>query len=75
MSGTQQKPWSNNPNAPKIPYDLYLAEKANLAGTLIAAVLYGTSETLPPARPSIRAQFICSRDSRRAVLPMYGIAA
>ena len=42
MSGSQQTPWSNNPNAPKILYDLYFEEKANFAGFLIGSILYGT---------------------------------
>ena len=45
MSDTQQKPWSDNPNAPKVPYDVYFAEKSNFAGVLIAAVFYGMSGT------------------------------
>jgi len=43
MSDTEQKPWSDNPNAPKIPYDVYFSEKAVFAGLLISAVLYGMS--------------------------------
>ena len=43
MSGARQNTWSDNPNAPKIPYDLYFSEKATFAGTLIASALYGTS--------------------------------
>ena len=42
MSDTQTKPWSDNVNAPKIPYDLYFAEKASFAGILLASILYGT---------------------------------
>jgi len=41
MSDPSQKPWSNNPNTPQIPYDLYLWEKAAFAGGLIGAILYG----------------------------------
>ena len=33
--------WSDNPNAPKISHHLYLLEKANLAGYLVASILYG----------------------------------
>ena len=59
MADAQQKSWSNNPNAPKISYDLYFAEKASLAGTLIATVLYGMSKTLRPrAHPTILNLFI-----------------
>ena len=57
MSGSQ-KPWSTNPNAPDIPYSLYFQEKANFAGILIGSILYGTSETPPLTRPSIRAHFV-----------------
>ena len=41
MSGYQQEPWSNNPNAPKISHRTYAQEKAYFAGALIAAILYG----------------------------------
>lgn len=41
MPDPQQKPWSDNPNAPKIPYSLYVAEKADFAGILIGSILYG----------------------------------
>ena len=36
-------PWSNAPNAPKVPLWLYCSEKADLAGTIIAAMFYGQS--------------------------------
>ena len=42
MSSSQQKPWSDDPNAPKIPYGLYFDEKVNLAGHFITSILYGT---------------------------------
>jgi len=48
MSDPQRKPWSDNPNAPNIPHDLYVEEKAYFAGTLIASILYGICETPPP---------------------------
>jgi len=38
---SDEQPWSTNPNAPQIPYDLYFGEKANFAGILIGAILYG----------------------------------
>lgn len=41
MSGSSEEPWSSNPNAPQIPYSLYFAEKANLAGVFIGAIFYG----------------------------------
>jgi hypothetical protein len=40
-------PWSNNPNAPQIPYSLYFAEKANFAGLLIGAIFYGMRTYTP----------------------------
>lgn len=39
-------PWSDNPSAPQVPYVVYLAEKANFAGTLASAVLYGVAAVL-----------------------------
>ena len=41
MSDSQDKPWSDNPNAPQIPYYLYFEEKADFAGVLIGSILYG----------------------------------
>jgi len=41
MSDPSQKPWSDNPNAPRIPHDLYVSEKAVFAGGLIGVILYG----------------------------------
>lgn len=35
-------PWSDNPNAPKIPHGQYLVEKVYLAGNFIGAIFYGT---------------------------------
>ena len=58
MSDPQGKPWSNNPNAPKILRNLYLNEKADFAGTLIATILYGMINAPQPTSPSIRAQFV-----------------
>lgn len=37
-----QRPWSNNPNAPQIPYWVYFAEKTNFAGHSIGAIFHGT---------------------------------
>ena len=45
MSGSQGEPWSDNPNAPRIPYQVYVHEKAIFAGDLIGAILYGTPKT------------------------------
>ena len=44
MSDTLGHPWSNNSNAPNIPYELYFQEKSNFAGTFISSMLYGMSE-------------------------------
>jgi len=41
MSDPSQKPWSDNPNAPQIPHDLYVWEKAVFAGAFIGVILYG----------------------------------
>ena len=41
MSDASEIPWSDNPNAPQIPYALYFAEKANFAGALVGAIFYG----------------------------------
>ena len=59
MSDSQQKPWSNNPSAPKIPYVLYFQEKANLAGMLIGSILYGTRDT-PNYTTTCLAHYACS---------------
>ena len=45
MSGSQQKPWSNNPNAPNISYNTYLNEKSGLAGLFVGSMLYGAPKT------------------------------
>jgi len=55
MSDSQEQPWSNNPNAPKIPHLVYLAEKNLFAGTLISAILYGTHKQPPSTRPFVHA--------------------
>ena len=80
MSNIQRKPWSDNPNAPKIPYDLYYAEKAYFAGILIASILYGVymrdPETPSPARLLNRheyARWVYSRHPHHALLPMHGL--
>ena len=46
MSDFQFVPWSDNPNAPKIRYDLYLLEKVGFAGELIGSILYGTTHEI-----------------------------
>jgi hypothetical protein len=53
MSDSSEKPWSDNPNAPQIPYLLYFAEKANFAGILIGAILYGMSTHVHIFYPSL----------------------
>lgn len=39
MSGP--KPWSDNPNAPQVPFSVYFAEKSYFTGFLLGAILYG----------------------------------
>ena len=41
MSNSSEKPWSDSPNAPQIPYWLHLEEKGDLAGYLISTIFYG----------------------------------
>jgi len=55
MSDPQEQPWSNDPNAPAIPYYIYRFEKTWFAGVLISSVLYGTLQRPLPIHPSIRA--------------------
>ena len=45
MSDTQGHTWANNPYAPKVPYEIYLREKATFAGNLVGSMLYGTRKT------------------------------
>ena len=42
MSGPQERPFSDNPNTPRVPYDLYSEEKANFAGIVIGWILCST---------------------------------
>ena len=48
MSDSQEKPWSDNPNAPAILYELYYYEKTWLAGNLLSPIFYGTYEKSRP---------------------------
>jgi hypothetical protein len=41
-------------NAPQVPYALYFGEKANFAGTLIGAILYGRFTMRPVPTPANR---------------------
>ena len=59
-SGTDEQPWSSNPNAPQVSYHVYVAEKAYLAGFLIGAILYGSFKKPPLACPPIHAHCVCS---------------
>ena len=77
MSGSQEMPWSNNPNTPMIPYDLYFEEKASFAGLLISSILYGACKAPLPICLPVRIHFVrsvYSRDHHRVVLSMYGLA-
>ena len=75
MSDSREQPWSDNPNAPKIPHYVYIEEKCKFAEVVISSVLYGMPKTPPPTRPSIRDYFIClvcSRNHDRSILSIYG---
>ena len=41
MAESLQSPWSDNSNAPQIPYLWYYGEKSGFAGSLVLAILYG----------------------------------
>lgn len=43
MSDSGEIPWSDNPNAPRVPYWVYFGEKAIFAGIFVAAILFGTT--------------------------------
>jgi len=60
MSDFQEQPWSNNPNAPDIPYRAYILEKGYFAGVLIGSILYGTHKRSPPrhVRLSVLTPFV-----------------
>ena len=47
MYDPREKPWSDNPNAPKIPYSLYFQEKVTFAGDFVGPILYGTRKGVP----------------------------
>lgn len=79
MSDSQEwQPWSDNPNAPKIPHDQYTDEKEYFAAILIGSILYGMPEILLYTCPFIPAHSVCltyPRDSHPSVLQMHGCAA
>ena len=52
MSDSLIIPWSDNPNAPKIPYVLYYVEKVYFAGFVIGAIFYGTVTCTSVRAPS-----------------------
>ena len=51
MSDFQQRPWSDDLNAPKISYLVYFVEKSSFAGILIGSILYGAHKISSPTRP------------------------
>jgi len=53
MSDAWDQRWSNDTDSPPITRADYIEEKATLAGSFIASILYGT----PPTRLSIRIDF------------------
>ena len=73
-SDSSQKPWSDNPNAPQIPYGLYFWEKATVAGNIIGAIFYGLQTHMSVY--SILAHLVysinCSRYRHRTLLSIYG---
>ena len=75
MAESQFKPWSDNPNAPKIRYDLYLWEKINFAGDLVSSILYGTRKislpTCPSTHPCSLLRLAHPRNAHHAVLRLY----
>ena len=78
MSDSQEKPWSDNPNAPQIPYYLYFEEKADFAGVLIGSILYGMHMVFTPISLRNHTHLVCSaypRDTGRTFLPVYGRVA
>ena len=75
MSDSRYKPWSNNPNAPKIPYSLYLEEEAYFVGTLIGSMLYGKRKRSSMHIRAHLVRSVSSRDAHRVVLQMYDSAA
>ena len=58
MSGSQEQPWSDSPNAPNDPYPEYFQEKTYFAGMFVASIFYGTPKTPSPTRPSVREHFV-----------------
>lgn len=75
MADSSEKPWSDDPNAPKIPYSLHIQEREKFTGDFLAGILYG----MPAASSSIRIHFVCltdhSRNHRRSVLLVYDCTA
>ena len=77
MSVSQEQPWSNNLNAPKIPYYLYVAEKSRFAGVSLISIGFGTCKA---SHLKVRLSVLNPLDGsyrhpRRVVLPMHGCAA
>lgn len=74
MSGSQEQPWSDNPNAPNDPYPVYFQEKTYFAGMFVASMFYGTPKTPSPTCLSVREHFVrlvYSRGRDHTLLPMY----
>ena len=71
MSDSSETSWSNDPNAPKIPPSLHLAEKETFAGALIGAISYGTLIHIPAHPHSPRLLDPPFRHRHCYVLPMY----
>ena len=75
MSDSVEKPWSDNPHAPTLSHNFYVAEKNYFAGALIGVIFYGVTTHVPVYLhlPSALAGY--SRDCDHSVLPMHGCVA
>ena len=70
MSGFSPKPRSNNPNAPQIQRSGLVAEKADIAGSVIGAIGYGMS-AYAYVYLSSHSLLDLYRDRHRSILQMY----
>lgn len=75
MSDPWGESWSDNPNAPRIPYLLYVDEKSYFAGFLVGAILYGTQTRAPVSHFRFVRSIQHSRGCRCSLLSMYERAA
>ena len=57
MSDSQQSPWSDSPNAPKIPHASF--ERVWFAGKFVSSILYSAYKKSPPIQLLACAHFVC----------------